>query len=133
MLAEVDHHISKEGSNALWKIGNDLFHQLHLSRGGRKVPQFPIIREKLYERRVPKVHLELGYQSKQDGEITVVKDATSAPVSRFPRSSYKRLYEIASVDVRTFFFKYRFFMAISINGGIIFFFKSIYITIHELN
>lgn len=43
--------------------------------------------------------MELGYQSKEDGEITVVKDATSTPTSRFPPGSFKRSYEIASVDV----------------------------------
>ena len=43
--------------------------------------------------------MEIGYESKDDGEVTVVKDATSTPISRFPPSTYRRLYEIASVDV----------------------------------
>ena len=43
--------------------------------------------------------MEIGYQSKEDGQISVVKDANKTPVSKFPPCTYKRLYEIASVDV----------------------------------
>ena len=100
LLTEIGHRVSKEASNSYWRIANNFFHRLHVARGdrGRKVPQFSQIRNKMYNRNVPKVNLKIGYEAKDSGEITVV-DVTSDPVSRFPRSSYKRLYEIASVDV----------------------------------
>lgn len=79
-----------------------MFHRLYVAKGdgGRKIPQFEQLRNKLYQDRTPTVNMEIGYQSKDNGEITIVKDATSTPVSQFPPCSYKRLYEIGSVDVR---------------------------------
>ena len=49
--------------------------------------------------KVPPIHMEIGFQSKQDGEIVVLEDVQSSPVSQYPPCTYKRLYEIASVDV----------------------------------
>ena len=62
------------------------------------MPQFGHLRDNLYKKKVPRVDMEIGYQSKEDGEISVV-NGTSNPVSRYPPSTYRRLYEIASVDV----------------------------------
>ena len=52
----------------------------------------------MYQDDVPEVRMEVAFQSKDDGNITVV-DCTSTPISKFPPSNYNRLYEIASVDV----------------------------------
>ena len=78
-----------------------MFHPMYVSKGegGRKIPQISHLREKLSDTKVPPVWMEIGYQNKDDGEVTVVKDVESCPVSRFPPSTYKRLYEVASVDV----------------------------------
>ena len=83
-----------------------MFHELHAARehfGGKKVPQFSHIRDNLYKTKVPPVNLEIGFKSK-DGEITVLKDVTTAPNSRYPPSSFDRLYEIASVDVSIYIY-----------------------------
>lgn len=102
-MIEINHRVSKEASNLFWRLGNALFHDLHLARGQRKrVPQFPHLRNKLYDTKVPKVNLKIGYQSKEDGEITVF-EGTRDPVSRFPPHTYKRIYEIAWVDVSIYF------------------------------
>ena len=103
---EIHHKVSKEASNHFWRIANDKFHELYLAKGTirRKVPQFSHLRDRLQQRKVPRVNMELGYESKDDGQVSVVKDATITPVSMFPPCSYKQLYEIASVDVSIYFF-----------------------------
>lgn len=108
ILVEVDHRVSKEATNIFWRIANSMFHRMYMAKGnrGRKIPQFEQLRNKLNQTNTPTVHLDLGYQSKEDGEITVVQGATSNPVSQFPPCTYKRLYEIASVDVRIFIYIY---------------------------
>ena len=99
LMIEINHKVSKEATNLFWKLGKTMFHALHEARRNRKIPQFPHLREKLYKTKVPPVKMEIGYQSKEDGQLTVLKDVVSVPVSQYPPSSFKRLYEIASVDV----------------------------------
>ena len=101
VMIEINHRVSKEASNSFWSIANQMFHNLYLAKGegGRKVPQFQHIRNNLYLNKGVKVKMEIGFKAKEDGEITVVKDVHTIPVKRYPRSSYTRLYEIASVDV----------------------------------
>ena len=98
---EINHRVSKEASNLLWDLANTKFHPMYVSKGegSRKIPQISHLREKLYKTKVPPVRMEIGYQDKDNGEVTVLKDVRSSPVSRFPPSMYKRLYEVASVDV----------------------------------
>ena len=104
---EIDHRVSKEASNAFWCLANAMFHPMYLAKGngGRKIPQFPQIRDSLYNDKTPRVKMEIYYKSKENGDISTVKDVSSTPVSKFPPSEYTKLYEIASVDVR-YFFKY---------------------------
>lgn len=101
MVIETNHRVSKQASNDFWDLANRFFHPMYVAKGdgGRKIPQISHLRDKLYDDKVPPVEMEIGYQNKENGEITVVEDIRSAPVSRFPPSTYKRLYEIASVDV----------------------------------
>ena len=102
LLTEVNHRVSREASDQFWALANNMFHRLYLAKGnfGRKVPQFQTLRAKMYMNRTPPVQMEIGYQCKETGEISVVKEATSTPVARFPPCTYRRLYEIGSVDVR---------------------------------
>ena len=101
--AEIDHKVSKEASNIMWKIANEYFHKMYQAKEEqgktRKIPMFPHIRRKLYKDKIPKVNLEIGYQSKQSDELTILEDLESAPVNKFPPSTHRKLYEIASVDV----------------------------------
>ena len=124
LLVEINHRISKEGSNQFWRIANDTFHRLYVAKGdqGRKVPQFPRLREKMYQDdKIPPIHMEIGYQNKENGEIQVVEDARSKPVSRFPPSTYRPLYEIASVDVSKcfliFFFNVAMIFIVIVRGS----------------
>lgn len=98
---ESHHKVSKRATDEFWRIANKYFHELYMAKGdfGRKIPQFPHLRNQLYDDEVPTVSLEIGYQSKEDGQVTIVEDVTSDPVSRFPTSQYRRIYEIASVKV----------------------------------
>ena len=104
LMIEVEHRVSKEASNEFWSTANKLFHEMYVAKGdlGKKIPQFPVLREKLYCKNTPEVRMDIAYQCKENGEITIAKDVTSAPVSRFPPCTYRKLYEIASVDVRIF-------------------------------
>ena len=103
ILNENGHRVSKEASECFWRIANNMFHRLHVAARGRKVPQLAHLRNKMNDRHVPKVSLEIGYMEKSTGEIEIVKDSSITPVSRFPPFAYKRLYEIASVDVSMFY------------------------------
>ena len=102
---EIGHRVSKEASNEFWRLSNDMFHRMYMAKGndGRKIPQFPQIRDTLYKDKTPPVYMEIGYQSKENADISIVKDATTTPVSQFPPSEYTKLYEIASVDVSYYF------------------------------
>lgn len=105
LLNEVNHRVSKEASNKFWEISNRMFHQLYLAKEnqGRKIPQFPQLRTKLYENEVPDIKLSIGYECKETGEITVVEDVSSTPVSKFPPATYRKLYETAYVSVSHFY------------------------------
>ena len=99
---EIFHKVSHEASSSFWRVANEMFHPLYVAKGngGRKIPQFQQLRERMKKDKVPKVNMEVGFQSKDDGgEITILKDVTSIPVSRFPPSRFNRIYEIAFVDV----------------------------------
>ena len=62
------------------------------------------LRNEIHDEETPPVKMEIGYQCKESGEIQVVKDVESAPVSRFPASTHRRVYEIAYVNVSDYFF-----------------------------
>ena len=100
IVTEISHRVSKTASNQFWSLANEMFHDMYEAKGnhGRKIPQFDQLRKKLYASNVPEIKLEIGYESKLNGEVTVV-EAHSTPVSAFPPSTHRRLYEIASVDV----------------------------------
>ena len=101
ILIEIEHRVSKKASNEFWRLSNTMFHQMYIAKGnrGRNIPQISHLREKLYKDYVPPVHMDLGYQPKYTGDVTVLNDVSSIPVSKFPPSQYRKSYEIAYVDV----------------------------------
>lgn len=103
LATESNHRVSKEASNAFWRIATEYFEKLYDAKRDeritKKTPQFSSIRKKLYIENLPKIKMQLAYQHKTTEELTIVEDVESTPVSRFPPSQYRRLYEIASVDV----------------------------------
>ena len=101
ILVEIEHRVSKKASNEFWRLSNTMFHQMYIAKGnrGRSIPQISHLREKLYKDYVPPVHMDVGYESKDNGDVTVLKDISSIPVSKFPPSQFRKLYEIAYVDV----------------------------------
>ena len=104
MLAELDHTISKVASNAIWKIAFSFIPKLMQAKSvenvKRKVPGFDHIRKKMYEKRTPKVQLQIGYKNKLTNEVSVVHE-TATPQSRFPPDKFEKLYEVATVKVIT--------------------------------
>ena len=101
IFLEIKHRISKVASNLLWRLANDCFHQLYLAKGnrGKRIPQMAHLRRRLYSDKVPPVRLQFVYESKEDGTLTIVDNAACTPISRFPPSTYRKVYEIASVKV----------------------------------
>ena len=100
ILVEIDHRVSKAASDAFWRLANDSIHEMYVAKGrGRKIPQMPHLRAQLYDDNTPRVNMDVAYESKDTGEITILKDVDQIPVSRFPPSHYRKLFEIASVDV----------------------------------
>lgn len=100
-MTEINHKVSKEASSRFWRIANDMFHRMYVMKGdrGKKIPQFQSLRDKMYMEDIPVVKMEVAFQSKEDGEVTILEEVISIPISKFPPSGYNRLYEIASVDV----------------------------------
>lgn len=104
ILVEIEHHVSKRATEEFWRIANTHFHNLYKVKGeeGRKIPQFSTLRDKLYRDFVPPVKMDIGYECKATGKLTVVKDVEVAPVSRYPPSKFRKIFEIASVDVSNY-------------------------------
>ena len=103
IINEITHRVSKQASDSFWKLANEHFFALYSLKTQqgvtRKIPQFQHLRRNLYKKNVPKVTMEIGYECKANGEIMVVEDIESTPISKFPPSTHRRLYEIASVKV----------------------------------
>lgn len=99
LCTEINHCVSKSASEAFWKLGLHFFPELHCALGRRKKTcQFKTIRKHMYDNLLPPVQLEIGYQSKSTGEITVVNDSIT-PLKRFPKDQYEKVYEIGTVKV----------------------------------
>ena len=103
LSTEIDHRTSKIAANEFWNLGNKYFHKLYQAKEregiSRKTPQFLHTRRKIYDEKVPRVSMEVAYQNKVTGEITILKDIESTPTSRFPPDEFTKLYESASVEV----------------------------------
>lgn len=98
LLAEIDHTVSKRGSEAFWKIGLEFFPKLFSAYGTKRTSQFNSMRRKMYRDLLPTIDIEIGYKEKATGQIIVVKD-TITPIKRFPPSRFEQLYEIGKVKV----------------------------------
>ena len=85
---EIDHRVSKTASNHFWRIANEHFHELYLLKQNQniksKVPQICHIRRKMNDEHVPKISMEVAYQNKQTGEITILKNIMNTPVGKYP-------------------------------------------------
>ena len=107
ILVEIDHHVSKSATDAFWKVATAKFKQLFEAREARnmkrKIPQFPYLRQTLYDKKVPRISMEIAYQNKETEEITVIEDVEKAPVSKYPPDKFVKLYEKATVKVITQF------------------------------
>ena len=103
MMTELDHTVSKVATNCFWKLALKFMPKLlrakEIQKIKRKIPKFKQIRENMYEKKTPKVDMEIGYRNRETDELTVVKD-TVTPKSRFPPHQFEKCYEIATVKVR---------------------------------
>ena len=108
MNNELAHHVSKAASDSFFEIAKKWIHKLNCAKNregiSTKIPQFTSIRRKLYDTKVPEIHMEIGYLDKETNEIIKLHDVQQTPTSRFPASRYQKLFEIAYVDVSNLFF-----------------------------
>lgn len=99
---EIDHRVSKKASNAFWLLAKSTFPKLHRARiqamHYKPIPQLPTLRDKLYDTYVPPVKLNIGYQNVESNEITEI-ESSKTPLSQFDRVQYKKIYEVATVQV----------------------------------
>ena len=106
VLCEISHRVSKTASNKLWDIANKYFFELYSVKTNqgisKKIPKMQQLRNKAYQQFVPPVKMDIGYQCKDTGEIKVVKDVETTPVSKYPPSTHRRIFEIAYVEVRNY-------------------------------
>ena len=102
LLTEIGHEVSKVCSDKFWAIAMKGMHLLYVSKERqkikRKVPQFTQIRKKMYDDHSPKVEMQVAFKEKTTGNITVVNDSKT-PLGNYPATQFKKIYEIASVDV----------------------------------
>ena len=100
---EVNHDVSKTGTDAFWVLAKTWFHRLFTSKTAqrirRKTPSFTHIRKKFYNNHVPPVHMEIAFQHKESGALTIVEDTLTTPKTRFPPHEFHKLWEIAHVEV----------------------------------
>ena len=103
LLTEVDHHCSKTSTNEFWRVANKYFAKLYAAkeREGitRKTPLFSHIRKQIHDKRVPRISMEVAYQHKTTGEISVAADVDATPTSQYPPNVYTKIYESASIEV----------------------------------
>ena len=100
-MAEVDHHVSKSASEHFWNIAKTYFPQIAeaTTQRCRKIPQFRTLRQKMDDKYVPELSMEVAYQSKETGDIIVLPDLQSTPVNRFKPSEFTKIYESISIKV----------------------------------
>lgn len=104
LVAEVDHRVSHSATNAFWQLAISYFPRLCEKKKEqnvkRKIPMFSQIRQTLKKKNVPPISMEVAYQEKKTGKISIVKDTNITPVSMYPPSKYCKVYEQATVKVR---------------------------------
>ena len=102
MKIELSHQVSKVASGAFWEVGKSWFQRMfqakELQQIQRKTPSFLHIRRQMYSSMVPKLHTETGYQSKDTGIVTVVRDS-AVPRDQYPPHEYSKVWEVAYVEV----------------------------------
>ena len=105
-MAEVGHHISKSASDELWTIASKFFHRLQSAKvqemNTKPIPKFTSLRRQMYDNGVPKINLKIVYEDKETEEVIVV-EADHTPVGKYPAKMYRKLYEVATVEVITQF------------------------------
>ena len=101
---ELGHTISNSASEALWSVAEKFFHHLHRAKLNEMIytpiPKFVSIRRRMFDTMVPPVELEIVYEHKESNELVKVK-TDHTPVSKYPSTEYRKLYEVATVKVNT--------------------------------
>ena len=64
----------------------------------KRVPQFTHLRRTINSQSVPPINMQIGFQNRETGDVKVVNSDVT-PSSQFPRSTHKKVFEIASVKV----------------------------------
>lgn len=76
----------------------DLFKHREQFNVQRKVPCYEHMRRQLYSVNCPKIHMQYAFLKISDNSIHIV-DCENAPIKRFPRSEYEKLYEEGHIKV----------------------------------
>lgn len=104
LLLEMKHRTSKSASNDFWALSSKVFPKLHRAKIEgmvfKPIPNIRYQREKMMKETVPDITLEIGYLNKTTEEVTVVK-ANKTPKSRFSPRTYMKLFEVATVQVKS--------------------------------
>ena len=102
MLTELQHNVSLAASDAFWKLALKSFSPLLKAKDEANVkketPQFTHLRRQLRDKYLPPIEMQIGYKHRETGEEIHLK-TDAIPASRFPKSSYQPMYEIASIKV----------------------------------
>ena len=100
---ERNHRVSKVAGNAFWCLARDWFHRLFVCKDRqnvrKKTPTFLQIRRTMYKQEVPPINMEFGYEHKETGVVSVARGEVT-PKSQFPPNQYKKIWEVATVQVR---------------------------------
>ena len=105
MDIELRHRVSKTASNLFWDLSRTCFHRLFRAKDlqsiKKKTLSFLHIRKKLHQERVPPVHMEMAFQNKDTGVVSVVRD-TKTRKNEFQSHEFQKLWEIGHVEVTLF-------------------------------
>ena len=102
LVLESKHRTSKSASEDFWQLSKHFFPLLARARIDQMVykpiPKLRSQRKKIKKENVPKITLKIGYVDKETDEIFIVKDEKT-PIKRFGPGQYKKLFEVATVQV----------------------------------
>lgn len=100
---EISHRVSKTASDAFWKLGKKWFHKLFQTKAAqgvrRKTPDFTQIRRRLYIEYVPPIKMDICYEDRENGALSIIQDTLVTPKSQFPPHRFTKVWEIGKVEV----------------------------------
>ena len=101
-LIQLTHNVSAAATNSFWQFGLSLFPGLvaakEMSGTNKNVPGFIHLRRELQQDMCPPIYMTFAYLNRITKNVEIIK-CNKAPIRKFPKSQYIKLYEEAHIKV----------------------------------